>query len=476
MSTTAPTIEDLRPVDLFDDLSDEELEPWAAVAVPRFVPRGELLVEQGEEAEGLLLILEGTASVALRHGAAWDPLGHQHGPTWSMAIPVMMGIDATVRMQAETDVRMLVIPAEDFRRLARATQSVHQRVMQVFGPVTARLNAVEQNREHLASLGTMAAGLAHELNNPAAAAQRSAQQLAEALETISSAMSGFVEAGIERDAAEGLVALQREATERAAAADAEADDDELAIADAEDEISDRLTDLGVEEPWTLAEPLAAAGLDADWLGRVEALAGGATGVAVGWVAATLTARGLASELRDSTERMSDLVRAVKTYAYMDRGELVEVDIHEGIKTTLKVLAHKWKHREIELDKDLDLTIPKLTVHGSELNQVWTNLIDNALDAMGDSGTLGIRTRLDGECVLVEITDDGPGIPEEAQSHVFDSFFTTKDVGSGTGLGLATARRIVVDRHSGSLWFESEPGRTSFFVRLPLAQNGGAEPD
>ena len=168
--------------------------------------------------------------------------------------------------------------------------------------------------------------------------------------------------------------------------------------------------------------------------------------------------------------MSSLVGAVKSYAYMDRGDVVEVDLHEGLETTLIVLGHRLKHTAIEVVRDYDRSLPKLTVRGSELNQVWTNLLENAIDALGESGTITITTRLDGDCATVDVADDGPGIPAEIRERVFDSFFTTKEIGSGTGLGLATAYRIVVDRHDGALTVESAPGRTVFHVRLPLAQS------
>jgi signal transduction histidine kinase len=154
---------------------------------------------------------------------------------------------------------------------------------------------------------------------------------------------------------------------------------------------------------------------------------------------------------------------------MDRGDTVEVDLHEGLETTLKVLGYKLKHSEIKLVRDYDRDLPKLTVRGSELNQVWTNLLDNAIDALGQTGTITITTHADGECAVVEISDDGPGVPEEVAPRIFDPFFTTKDVGAGTGLGLATARRIVVDRHDGSLTLDSKPGRTTFTVRIPFTQ-------
>jgi signal transduction histidine kinase len=165
--------------------------------------------------------------------------------------------------------------------------------------------------------------------------------------------------------------------------------------------------------------------------------------------------------------MGQLVKAIKTYAYMDRGEVVQVDVREGLDSTLVLLKHKLKHTEIKVQRDYDPALGKLTVHGAELNQVWTNLLDNAIDALGETGHLTITTRADGDCAEIDIADDGPGIPADIRDRVFDPFFTTKEVGSGTGLGLDTARRIVVERHHGSLTLESRPGRTVFRVRLPL---------
>jgi signal transduction histidine kinase len=386
------------------------------------------------------------------------------GPTWMGAIAVLTGGTLGVRMQAETDCRVAMVAPDDFKRLAFAQPAIHQRVMRQVAPVMSRITEREQNQERVASLGTMAAGLAHELNNPAAAARRAAAQLTEALEAISSALASFVEAGVEREDAAQLVQLQQQAIAHAASSTAL---DTLDASDAEDELLAYMEKLEVAESWRLAEPLAAAGVDRQWLDRVAALAGPATDAALRWVAATLTAGRLSAELCESTERMSALVGAVKSYAYMDRGGLVEVDLHEGLETTLIVLGYKLKHTTIALVRDYDRTLPKLTVRGSELNQVWTNLLDNAIDALGEQGTITIATRSDGDCAVVEIADDGPGVSDELASRIFDPFFTTKDVGHGTGLGLATARRIVVERHDGSLTLDSQPGRTVFRVRLPF---------
>jgi signal transduction histidine kinase len=415
---------------------------------------------------GVLLLFSGIAQALLVEGDRVEPAGLHHPPTWMGAISVLTGGGLGVRMRAETDCELARIQPDDFRRLAFAHPSVHQRVMSQVAPVMSRISAIEQNRERLAALGQLSAGLAHELNNPAAAAQRAAAQMIEALEVVDGTISRFVESGVERSEAAELVALHDEAVARAAA---RGEVSALDAADAEDDLLDRLEDLGVAEPWRIAEPLAAAGVDQAWLDRVAELAGAATGAALEWVAATLTARGLATELKESTAQMSDLVKAVKTYAYMDRGELVEVDLHEGIDTTLRILKHKLKGKSLEVVREYDHTLPKLTVRGSELNQVWTNLIHNAIQALSENGTITVTTRRDGSCALVDISDDGPGIPAADQGHIFEQFFTTKDPGHGTGLGLATARRIVVDRHNGSLTFDSEPGHTTFHVSLPFTQ-------
>jgi signal transduction histidine kinase len=388
-------------------------------------------------------------------------------PTWLGAISVITGAAAMrVRLQAETACRIALIEPADFRELMFSHQPVHDRVMAAVTPVISRVAAVEQHRERLAALGTMAAGLTHELNNPAAAASRAASELAEMVEIVTSTIARFVESGIERSDAEELVSLQQEAVQRAAAAE---ELDTLDAADAEDAMLAQLEALSIPEPWRIAEPLAAAGLDEAWLQRMAEVAGPAADPALRWVAATLTATRLTAELQDSTERISALVGAVKSYAAMGHGELAEVNLHKGLKTTLIVLGHKLKHTTIELVKHLDLELPPVTAHGAELNQVWTNLLDNAIDALGDHGTITITTARDGDCAVVTISDDGPGIPADVIDHIFDPFFTTKDVGSGTGLGLSTARSIVVQRHAGSLTVESEPGRTTFEVRLPFKQ-------
>ncbi|HEV7162327.1 MAG TPA: ATP-binding protein [Solirubrobacteraceae bacterium] len=468
-----PTLEQLRAVDLFDDLSDLELERWVEVAELRQLKPGSAVAEQGQRAPAFRLVLEGALEAfAVDPDGRAEPVGMHPAPTWVGATAVLTGGVSGVRMLAAGEVLLAEVETEPFIELVLAQRPVFDRVMRQVRPVVSRITALESNRERLAALGTMAAGLTHELNNPAAAARRAAADLAEALEVLSSTIGHFVESGVERGEAEQLVELQRQALSQCAA---RTKLDALDAADAEDELTEKLEELGVSEPWKLSEPLVAAGVDSQWLERVVELAGSATVPALRWVGASLSAQQLASELTESTARMSALVAAVKSYAYMDRGELVETDIHEGLETTLTVLGHKLKHTEIELVRNYDRTLPKLTVNGGELNQVWTNLLDNAIQALGERGTITISTALEGPCVRVDVADDGPGIPDELRERIFEPFFTTKDVGQGTGLGLDTARRIVVERHRGSIDVESEPGRTVFHVWLPIENSLPSSP-
>ncbi|MGZ4311310.1 MAG: ATP-binding protein [Solirubrobacteraceae bacterium] len=459
-----PTVAELRSIDLFSDLSDEELQEWCDAAQLKDIPAGTVMAKQDETRTGLVLILQGTIEALVKDGSGDEPIGDHVAPTWMGAVPTLIGGPSAVRMVARGDVRVAVIPPETFVDLVRAHLPVFQRVMAVIRPVTRRITERESNRERLTALGTMSAGLAHELNNPASAARRAASDLADSLDVLTATVGLLVESGIEREQAAVLVELQREAANRCAN---HVPLSTLDAADAEDALTDALTDADVPEAWRIAETLASGGIDPPFVARVAHAAGPATAATLRWIAASLGARQLSAELRESTDRMSHLVKAIKAYAYMDRGEVVQVDVREGLETTLTLLKHKLKHTQIEVERDYDPALPKITVRGAELNQVWTNLLDNAIDAVGESGHITITTRADGDCAEVDIADDGPGIPTEIRDRVFQPFFTTKEVGSGTGLGLDTARRIVVDRHHGSLTLESRPGRTVFRARLPI---------
>ena len=327
------------------------------------------------------------------------------------AIAALTGSGLAVRVQAKTDVRLAQIDSEEFLELAVENRVVLRRVLERVRPVVGRITAIEQNRERLDSLGTMAAGLAHELNNPASAAKRASADLADALDVLSSTIGAV--RGIGRRARAGRAAGRDPARRGRGAAARAASMSQLELADAEDELIAALEDAGIAEAYRIVEPLAQAGVDESQLAHVKELAGPATEAAVRWIAASLLARELAAELGESTERMSKLVGAVKTYAYMDRGGLVEVDVREGLETTLTILGHKLKHTTIGVQREIDEDLPRFQAYGAELNQVWTNLLDNAIDALGDSGTITISAHRDGDCVEVDIADDGPGVAPEA---------------------------------------------------------------
>lgn len=467
-AATRPTLSELREVDLFADLSQDELRSWADAATVHEAAPGERIAEFGEPTSGLTLLLAGRLEMLIRDGEMEDRTGFQDAPTWVGAIPTLLETPSPITMRAETEIRYAIVPPEPFIDLALAHRPVFRRVMAQVKPVIGRMAQREQQRERLESLGTMAAGLAHELNNPASAARRTASDLAEALAVLSKAIGVFMESGIESAEARHLIELQTSALERCAAQTAVS---ALDAADLEDELTDQLTDLGVTEAWTLSAPLAAAGIDRAFVKEVADTAGKVTAPALRWIAASLSARQLAGELADSTDQMSHLVKAIKAYAYMDRGEVVQVDVREGLETTLTILGYKLKHTTIEVTRDYDASLPRLTVHGAELNQVWTNLLDNAIDALGQTGHITLTTRRDGDCAEIDIADDGPGVPDDIRNRVFDPFFTTKDVGRGTGLGLDTARRIIVDRHRGSLTLKTKPGCTVFTVRMPINAAG-----
>jgi signal transduction histidine kinase len=322
-----------------------------------------------------------------------------------------------------------------------------------------------RQREALAALGTLAAGLAHELNNPAAAATRAVDALAEACDGMLISLRRLAAVPLTAEPFTGLDALRRELGARPAG------DTPMALADREDALADWLDGHGVAQEWLLAPTLAAAGADGEWCERVADVVGEvALAAGLEWVASTLSAAALLAEVKESTQRISDLVTAVRSYTQLDRASMQLTDVAEGVESTLLTLAHRIPPG-VRVERDHGRDVPRIQALAGELNQLWTHLVDNALDAMGDSGTLRVRTRWERGAVVVEVGDTGPGMSEEIRAHAFDPFFTTKGVGQGTGLGLDISRRIV-GQHGGDIAIDPRPGETVLRVRLPGRGAGG----
>jgi signal transduction histidine kinase len=318
----------------------------------------------------------------------------------------------------------------------------------------------------MAALGKLSAGLAHELNNPAAAALRAAKTLAQTLPELQTRTLKLNAPRLDAAQLDSLVALQQQ---MAAQTSAVPHLSPLEQSDREDEICAWLEERGLDNGWEVAPTLVAAGMRAADLAQFAAsLPADNLADVLAWLHTSLQAATLLGEIQQSTQRIADLVTAVKSYTYMDQAALQEVDIHKGLENTLTVLQYKLKKMSVR--REYDANLPRIMAHGGELNQVWTNLLDNAADAAGEGGTITINTRSEQNYVMISITDNGPGIPLHAQPHLFEPFFTTKEVGRGTGLGLDITYRIV-KRHNGVIEFDSVPGRTRFIVRLPIVKAG-----
>ena len=463
-------LDEVRSLFLFEGLSDEQLAWIAERSERRTFDEGAVVCREGEPATHLFVLLAGGLQLLRRLGGEDVELLHtRHRGAYAGAIRAYVESDELYNTTVVTTeaCSFLRLPAEDFAHLMRAwfPMAVHL----LDGLYLGMRNSESQirQREHLAQLGTLSANLAHELNNPAAATVRATAQLRERVAGMRNKLGMIAATDFDRAAIVQLVELQ----ERAVAASAAQRPALTPVqrADAEDELVDCLQRFGVQRADDLAEVLVAAGFDSAWVDEAAAAVGNESiEPALRWIGYTVETEALMDEIEDASGRISSLVAAVKQYSHMDAATHADIDLHPGIESTIVMLGHKLGG--VRVVQEFDRSLPPVPAYAGELNQVWTNLIDNAADAMGGSGVLTLRTRRDGEFAVVDVADDGPGIPDEIRGRIFDAFFTTKQAGSGSGLGLDNARRIIEQRHGGSLEVATSPAGTTFTARLPLERD------
>jgi signal transduction histidine kinase len=463
----------LRTLFLFEQLPDAKLAWLAGEGEGRVVPAGQWIYREGDPADEFMVLLSGTASLQRAVSGddvevgRTDQVGAYAGATQAYA-----GERRSQRYlnswRAITDVEVYVLPAEAFAQMMRDWFPMAVHLLEgLFLGLTAT-NAVQNQRERLVALGQVTAGLTHELNNPAAAAVRASSSLGGRLADAQRHLDTLLADRSDTRWLSALLAVQSRASAAGAPAVALSPTEE---ADREDELGEWLDQLGVDDAWEIAGTFVQAGLAVDDLeAALSTVPEDRAPAALSWLAATLEAHQLADEIDDAVRRVSALVDSARQYSQMDRAPLQDVDVHELLDATLTMLAVKIRPG-ITVRRNYDRSIGTVQVYAAELNQVWTNLIVNALQAMGDEGVLTITTSSDGTCLTVEVTDTGPGIPADVQNRVFEPFFTTKPVGQGTGLGLDISYKIVVKRHHGDLTVRSAPGDTTFTVTVPLHQDG-----
>ncbi len=452
---------DLRRVPVFADLPDDQIAWFISQSQELLLTAGDTYVRQGDPANAMFVVLDGQMETRGELGGETVVLSTKAGDVTGV-LPYSRMKQFPVTGRAMTNGRVLRFPASLFPDLVQKMPELAQRLVGVMSDRIREITRLEQQRDRLAALGKLSAGLAHELNNPASAAKRAASQLRDALKTIKEASH---ELG-RRDLAPAQKA-EIEKLEASLTQQQGPPPDALTASDLEGEIDSLFRSHGQSDLWQLAAALARRNLRPEALDPLfVSLDADSARAALVRIAASLEIANLLNEIESSAGRISDLVLAIKQYTFMDQAPVQNVDVVSSVETTLTILNHKLKrgvvvHREYE-------PVPLLVnSFGSELNQVWTNIIDNAIDAMGDKGDLRVRTYRDDTCVVIEIGDNGPGIPASVQPHIFEPFFTTKGVGEGTGLGLDTAQRIV-KKHRGSIQVSSKPGDTRFRIFLPLA--------
>ncbi|MEV0733219.1 ATP-binding protein [Polymorphospora sp. NPDC050346] len=463
-------VDELRTLFLFEALDDEQLTFLSGQGRVEAHPAGATVWAEGDDATCFYVLLNGTIALRGRvRGEDVEVTRTDQRGVYGGATQAYLGdrVPQTYRnsLTALTDAQFLVLPAQTFADVMRDWFPMAMHLLEgLFYGMRAAQNTVGE-RERLLALGQLSAGLTHELNNPAAAAVRATSVLRGRVAGMRQKLAMIADGRLDGRQLHRLVELQDEAVKRAADVPARTP---LAISDAEDELSDWLDDHGITGGWDLAPTLVAGGVDTPWLDQItDAVGADNLEAAVRWLTYTIETELLMGEIEDAVTRISTLVSAAKQYSQLDRAPHQTVDVHELLDATLVMFNAKLPDG-VRVEKHYDRTLPAIPAYAAELNQVWTNLIDNALGAMRDTGgTLTLRTGRVDEWLCVEVGDTGPGIPADVRPRIFEPFFTTKPVGEGTGLGLDISYRIVVKKHHGDIRVESAPGDTRFQVLLPL---------
>ncbi len=450
---------------IFADATDDELQWLIDHSRQIELASGEFFQKEGEPAKDFYVVLEGELQITRTVNGqqmvlGTTPRGIMGGETF-----LLSGSVALSAAQAILPSRLMVFDLPAFLAIFTNCPSVGVKILRTAAERMQGFATVVKQREKMAALGKLSAGLAHELNNPAAAVKRSTQTLQALLPVWQAHTIRLSTLGLSTVELEQLINYLARLQERSATATPLST---LVLSDREEAIEAWLSEQGVVNGWEIAATFAAAHVDREELAQLIApLPTASVADLMLWLCESISAGELMTEIGQGTQRISDLVGAIKSYTYMDQGTLQEVDLHRDLDNTLLVLKHKLKN--ITVNRQYDQVLPHILARGAELNQVWTNLLDNAIDAMGGSGIIQLITRSENNFVMVEVTDNGPGIPADVLPRLFEPFFTTKEVGSGTGLGLDISYRIV-QQHNGNITVDSVPGRTRFIVRLPLRQS------
>jgi signal transduction histidine kinase len=457
----------LRKIAIFADLTDEQLEWFVSKSKDERWRSGETVVHEGDPADVLMVLLEG--EMRGRRGTTPDsPIFMVHSGQVTGMLPFSRLTVFPVAFYAFGPIRLVRFHKDNFPEMMQRIPELTPRLVGVLADRIREVSRVDQQRDKLMALGKLSAGLAHELNNPASAARRAAENLRQCMRELRKAHAKLDLVSLSPDQRTALAEFEECVIDKLTSSQPL---DSLVQSDREEELTPWLENRGIPNAARFAAGLVEADVEQDELEKLfQKFEPKVLHDALTRIVAAVSAERLTREIEATTGRISELVKAVKEYSYMDQLPEQEIDIHKGIDNTLTMLKFRLK-KGVNVTRQYDKTLPRIYAHGSELNQVWTNLIDNAIDAMGGKGELRIRTSLELDNELVEIIDNGPGISEEVKAHIFEPFFTTKGVGDGTGLGLDTVYRIVRSHH-GQVRVDSKPGETNFQVRLPIRQPKG----